>query len=128
MIFDFDSGGASHPEGFGAWRVQVDGHQVTITHTVRDDVTTFPVATLTDDEHAGLWRCVEAIERTPPDAAATRPSPGQPLMTFTVTRHAQTTKRSVSAVSTDVAPGVSALLHFLAELIHRRTGQRPTMG
>lgn len=130
MIFTFDSGGASHPEGFGAWRVHVDGYRVEFAHTVREDVTNYPPAILTEEELASLWRLIDLADRaadTPGQDTVTKPTPGESVMTFTLTRGATT--RLLSAAGTSAASaGIVDLLRFVSDLIHRHTGQRPVMG
>ena len=131
MMFVFDSGGASHPEGFGAWRVHVNGHRAEFAHTVRDDLTTYPAAILTEEEFASLWRLIDRADQAEPTsrgAVGAKPAPGQPLMTVSFTRGATTRQLPAAGISAGTQEGMGELLRFVTDLIHRHTGQRAVIG
>ena len=61
QMFEFSSGGAHHPQGFGEWRVRLDAAGVfSIAHNVRDEVKDYGAFTLTEGENSELWELIRA--------------------------------------------------------------------
>jgi len=60
--FTFDSGGAYHIQGLGAWRVVLTGDGIlSISHDTRGDIVDYGDFTLTNDEASRLWAAVDGI-------------------------------------------------------------------
>jgi hypothetical protein len=126
MIFEFDSGSPNHPEGFGAWRVRVDGDRISIVHQVRENVRQYPEMTLSDHDQRELQDSIDAARLDEQRQTSSQGVPDQPIATFRVGRgDARTVRVWIDGRKTD--DPVVKLLHRLADLIEKLTGTRPVL-
>ena len=59
-VLEFDTGGAYHPEGAGAWLVRVTGTgEMSVRHKVRDAVRDYGTFRLSAGETQALWRTID---------------------------------------------------------------------
>lgn len=127
--FEFDSGGAHHPAGYGAWRVVVNtAGTFSVTHDVAGTVYDCGSFTLSRAENDELWRLVADANIARLPAASRRPgNPDEPLYRFTLAEGENVLR--VEAWRDDVARDkkVQALLEYLTELIKKYAGTRPVL-
>ena len=127
LIFEFDSGGANHPEGYGAWKVRVDGGHAEFEHRVRGHVARYRPVTLPETEREKLWKLVNGagLDKRP-DSKQNGP-PDEPRMTFIIKRGADTRTVTIQLDSRQSDDPVLRLLQNVSELIEKYTGQRPVL-
>jgi hypothetical protein len=57
--FEFSSGGAYHPSGYGEWRIQLESQgQLSIEHNVQGKVTEYGPFRISEQENQELWRLI----------------------------------------------------------------------
>lgn len=127
-LFTFDSGGAWHIEGHGAWLVQVrsDG-ELWAWQQVRDEArTAYPPARLSPAERDALWTLVDAAD-LPSVSVEERPGvPDEVEVTF---RLQGTDLDPVEVViwqnDLEKQPALRAIRDALRPLVAEHTGQTP---
>lgn len=125
--FAFDSGGAYHIQGFGAWQVRATraGH-FEVTHQVGDEVSPYPATPLADADRSALWAAVDGAGL---EALVVVDRPGVPdesIYTFTL-RRAEETLAQHEVWQNDLAkhPSLTPLLQVLKDLIEKQHGVKP---
>jgi hypothetical protein len=127
-VFEYASGGASHFEGHGEWRVRVTaGGAMTVAHDVRGTVTDHGTVFLTRDETADLW---QAIDAAGVDQLASSTAPGIPddvKQTFAL--RAEGKERAAAIWGNEVRKNTPlvALKQQLARLVEAYTGAKPVL-
>jgi hypothetical protein len=126
--FTFDSGGAYHIQGLGAWRAVLTGDGVlSISHDTRGDVVDYGAFTLTDDEADGLWDAVEGLN-VPKMKAKKRPGvPDEVQYTFILEEGKNATEVLIWINDARDLPGMDEFLTILSELIEKYTGEKPAL-
>jgi hypothetical protein len=128
QVFEFSSGGAHHPGGFGEWRVRLDAAGIfSITHNVRGEVKDYGAFTLTERENSGLW---ELIQDTHIESLESSQRPGVPdEIQYTFALRDETQVHSVKIWVNDARENdeIVALVDRIATLIEARTGQKPVL-
>ncbi|MDJ0523286.1 MAG: hypothetical protein QNJ90_14545 [Planctomycetota bacterium] len=124
--FAFDSGGAHHIQGHGAWRVELlRGGKLVVAHDVRGKIKTYGPFDLTQREQDALWKVVAAadIENLRPD---NRPGvPDESTYAFMVTTAKGETRAVVWQNDLPKHAALGPLLTSLRALIEARCGKPP---
>ena len=126
--FEFSSGGASHPQGYGAWLLKVTASgAVSIAHDVRGQVTDYGTFALGEDEAGALWASIDraGIERL---ESSTRPGvPGEVQYTFALADACHSHAVDIWVRDALEDESLTALVDDLSTLIETHTGQRPVL-
>ncbi|MBN1881471.1 MAG: hypothetical protein JW885_04795 [Deltaproteobacteria bacterium] len=124
----FDSGGAYHIQGLGAWRALLTGDGVlSISHETAGDVVDYGDFTLTNDEAARLWDAVTALD-IPSMSPEDRPGvPDEVRYTFILEDGENTHDVSVWINDARDMPGMDEFLTLLSDLIETYTGEKPVL-
>jgi hypothetical protein len=126
-VFEFDSGAANHPEGFGAWKIKVQGNRADFEHRVHQRTTRYPPVTLTEPEQNGLWDLIGALDFSQ-HSQTVRPSiPDQAALTLSISDRAGTRRLNVRVDWNKTDEPVARLVQRLAELIAKYTGEKPVL-
>jgi hypothetical protein len=127
-VFEFSSGGAHHPQGFGEWRVSLDAAGVfSITHNVRDEIEDYGAFTLTERENSESWGLVRAADI---ESLESSQRPGVPdEIKYTFALRDETQAHSVEIWINDARENdeIVALVDRIATLIEVYTGQKPIL-
>lgn len=126
--FEFSSGGAHHPQGFGEWRVRLDAAGVfSITHKARDEIKDYGAFTLTERESSELWELVQAADI---EGLESSQRPGVPdEVKYTFALGDETRAHLVEVWINDALQNdeIVALVDRIATLIEAYTGQTPVL-
>jgi hypothetical protein len=126
-VFEFDSGAATHPEGFGAWKVKVQGNRADFEHRVHQRTTRYPPVTLTESEQNGLWNLIGALDFSQ-RSQTVRPSiPDQAALILSLSDRTGTRRLYVLVDWNKADDPVTRLVQRLAELIAKYTGEKPVL-
>jgi hypothetical protein len=129
--FTFDSGGASHLEGYGAWKVSFDRNgAVRLAHTLNGQTTNYDPYALTPDQANNLWAVIDRLPfRKLSEAAEAAPqaAPGTPTYAFNWTIDGKPHTASLPSTEALKNSGVSAMVSFLEPLIEDATGVEATL-
>jgi len=126
--FEFHSGGAHHPAGYGAWLVTATTAGLfAVQHDVRGTVYDCGSFTLAGPENENLWRLIKRA-----DVAGRRPDdrpglPDEPRYVFVVSDGASSCRLEIWRDEAVKDKNVVALLDYLAELIKKYAGARPVL-
>jgi hypothetical protein len=126
--FEFSSGGAYHPEGFGEWRVRVtrDG-TLEIVHQLKEEVRGWEPRRLEPPELTELFRLVERV-REVVERTGERPiAPGESTYTLTLEDNGRRETIRVPRESADRLEGVAEFVDGIRELIVAQTGEVPVL-
>ncbi len=126
--FTFSSGGAYHPQGFGAWTVTLDATgRLVITHQVRDEVTNYGPFTLTEQENSDLWTLIDQANLAHLSSSDRPGMPDEVQYTFTLQSDGQSKTVTIWAGDAqDLAP-LAELITRLGAIITNYTGQTPVL-
>jgi len=126
--FTFDSGGAYHIEGLGAWRaVLTEGGVLSLSHDTRGDITDYGEFTLTIDEAARLWDAVAAMD-VPGMSPEDRPGvPDEVRYTFILEDGDIVNEVLIWVNDARDMPGMDEFLTLLSDLIEKYTGEKPAL-
>lgn len=127
VAFEFDSGGADHPEGFGAWSLHLKGDAVVVEHRRGDRVARRVTAVLSDAELVELDRLTEAAAFPDAAAATAERTPDAPLWHFVVRRNGGKARVTHDVRPDRADPSVRRLVQHLAVLIEKYAGERPVL-
>jgi hypothetical protein len=126
--FEFSSGGAHHPGGFGEWRVRLDAAGAfSITHSVRDEMKDYGTFTLTDRENSELWELIQ-IADIRNIASSQRPGvPDEVRYTFVLRDEIQAHSVEIWVSDARKNDKIVALVDRMATLIEAYTKQQPVL-
>ncbi len=128
QTFTFSSGGAYHPQGFGAWTLTLDATgRLVITHQVYDEVTTYGPFTLPEQENSDLWALIAQADLAHLPSSDRPGMPDEVRYTFVLQSAGQS--RTVTLWvrdAWDLAP-LAALLTRLEAIIANYTDQSPVL-
>lgn len=126
--FIFSSGGAHHPDGYGAWDFTLysDGG-IELNHTRADEATTWVDLSLTPNRYAELWELIRVV-----DPASIKPSgrPGIPdevRLSFIVFDEGSRCELELWNGEAREFPELVELLEALAEIIEAQTGEKAVL-
>lgn len=125
--FAFDSGGAHHIEGYGAWQVTARRTgELAVAHQVRDDVRSYPPVSLPAAEQAAFWKLVDEAGLATLDVADRPGVPDESIYTFRLEVEGREPV-AVKVWQNDLAkhPALVRLRDELRALIERHHGEKP---
>ncbi|MCU0727833.1 MAG: hypothetical protein MUE73_18905, partial [Planctomycetes bacterium] len=128
-VFRFDSGGAHHFEGYGAWRVTVDREgNLAIVHQVADERREFPAVRLAAAEAEALWKTIDAAGLVESSVPGRPGVPDEVVVTFALEK-VGAEKVSVKLWAADIAlrPPLAILGAAMEALIAKHTGEKPVL-
>lgn len=126
--FIFSSGGAHHPDGYGAWRfvLHADG-DIELTHTRSEEATNWLDLSLTTDRYAELWELIQAADPggiNPPE----RPGiPDEVRLSFTVIDEDSREELELWNGDAREIAELLELIEALAEIIEEQTGEKAVL-
>ena len=128
QVFTFNSGGAGHIQGHGAWNVELSASgMMWLRHDVRDDSTDHGAHRLPPAESSALWKLIEAIDVTALETS-TRPGvPDEVQYTFQLRGGDADHSAEIWANDADDSPAIEALINKLRILIERYAGTKPVI-
>lgn len=117
-VFEFVSSGAYHPEGLGAWLLQLDAEGVlSITHDLRGELTTYGPFTLSERENSDFWDLVDDAHLEHRDSS-TRPGvPDEIMYTFVLSQSDQRHEVEIWANDVQEDTKLAALVEAIEGLI-----------
>ncbi|GEM_PF-1431705 len=128
ILFEFKSGGASHPSGHGEWIVTLAApDRFSMTKKIGDKETDRGTVTLTEDEKVKLWGLIDAVDVVnlrPPHRDA---SPDEVILTFSVNDDVGTHIREVLINDARERETVVKLIEYLGTLIEKYAGEKPVL-
>jgi len=125
-VFEFDSGGIYHLQGYGGWKIKLDiKREFSITHNVRGRVKKYGTFLLTEKENSDLWEliCAVNIEDMKPSQRARMPDEVE--YTFTLKNEAQIHSLQILINDARKNNKITILIGYIAILIEKYTGERP---
>ena len=126
--FEFSSGGAHHPQGFGEWRVRLDAAGVfSITHNVRDEVKDCGAFTLTERENSELWELVRAANIESLESSQRLGVPDEVKYIFVLRDETQAHSVGIWVNDARRNDEIVALVDRIATLIEVYTKQKPVL-
>jgi hypothetical protein len=128
-VFRFDSGGAHHFEGYGAWRVTVDREgNLAVAHQVADKLREFPAVRLAPEEAAALWKTIDAAGLVESSIPGRPGVPDEVVVTFGLAK-AGAEPVAVKLWAADIAqrPPLAVLGAAMEALIAKHTGEKPVL-
>ncbi|HID63278.1 MAG TPA: hypothetical protein EYP49_11145 [Anaerolineae bacterium] len=127
-VFEFSSGGAYHPQGFGEWRISLDAAGVfSITHNIRGETKDYGVFTLTEKENSELWELVRAAGIEGLESSPRSGLPDEVKYTFVLRDGTQAHSVEIWVNDARENDEIVALVDRLATLIEAYTGQKPVL-
>ena len=125
--FHFDSGGAWHLQGYGAWQVEVTrAGRFTVQHTVRDVVKDYGSLDLAPGQARTLWAAIDAADL--PAVRVTKRSgvPDEAQLVFALSE-GEALRTALSIWQNDVAEHalLRTVLDRLRALIETHHGVKP---
>lgn len=127
-VFEFSSGGAHHPQGFGEWRVSLDATGAfSITHNIRDEVKDYGTFTLTERENTELWELVQAANIEGLESSQRPGVPDEVKYTFALRDGTQAHSVEIWINDARENDKIIALVDHIATLIEAYTGQKPIL-
>lgn len=129
QMFEFSSGGAYHPQGYGEWHIKVDAAgKLAVAHNVQGDITRYGPFSLTEKENADLWQLVQAADlqgMSPPQRSGL---PDEAQYTFTLKNDTGDNELKMWVGDAQQDDKIMTLVDGLAMLIKKYTGQAPVLG
>ena len=125
--FFFDSGGAHHIEGYGAWRVTLDREgRLAIEHQVQNDVQKIEPVTLDAETSGALWELIASAKIRQLGPSERPGVPGEVKYTFRLANEKGGFVVQTWADDLRDQEATLALLARLNQLIEERTEEKPT--
>ena len=126
QTFQFSSGGAHHPEGFGEWQVQLNAAETfSVTHNVAGQITAYGPFTLTPAENQKLWQRIDAAQITRLSQELQRVGvPDEVAYTFSLADYSAVIW--INDARKDTA--LMALVDYIKTLIKTYTGENAVVG
>lgn len=128
ILFEFKSGGAYHPSGYGEWMVTLNApDKFSMIKKIGDKKTDRGTVTLTDDEKTKLWGLIDTVDIVnlkPPHRNA---SPDEVILTFRVNDNVGTHIREVLIGDAREREAVVSLIEYIGTLIEKYTGEKPVL-
>lgn len=126
--FEFSSGGADHPQGFGEWRVSVDaGGTASIAHDVRGEVEEFGPFELAKRDNSRLWELIDAAGILDLESSERQGVPDEVRYTFVLTDATGTHEAQIWVNDARESAEITALVDGIAVLIEAHTHQKPVL-
>jgi hypothetical protein len=128
VYYEFSSGGAYHPSGYGEWIVRFsnDG-AISVRHKRGGEVTDMGQYRLADGERAELDALFLSLDISGM-TSSTRPGlPDEALYSFTLRGGSGTHTASVWINDARDNQAIMGMVSYLATLIERYTGEKPVM-
>ncbi len=121
QTFQFSSGGAYHPEGFGEWQVRLDtAATFSVTHNVAGKITTYEPFTLAPAESKALWQHIDTAQITQlPQELPRAGVPDEVAYTFNLIDYSASIWLNDAREDTDLM----ALVNYIKTLIETYTGE-----
>ena len=128
QMFEFSSGGAHHPQGFGEWRVRLDAAGVfSIAHNVRDEVKDYGAFTLTEGENSELWELIRAANIESLESSQRPGVPDEVKYTFVLRDEARAHSMEIWINDARENDEIIALVDRIATLIEAYTKLKPVL-
>jgi hypothetical protein len=127
-VFEFSSGGAHHPKGFGEWQVKLNAVGVfSITHSIQDEVKDYGAFTLTERENSELWELIRAADIESLESSHRPGFPDEVKYTFVLRDETQV--HSVEIWINDACKNaeIVALVDGITTLIEAYSRQKPVL-
>ncbi len=125
--FVFDSGGAHHLQGYGAWLVTLqEGGRFDAVHQIRDEKTPYAPAGLPAEQNTALWALIDAADLAK-IAIAERPGvPDESLLGFRLAvEGAEPVEVEVWQNDLEKYPALMAIRDALRPVVEENTGVKP---
>ncbi|MEQ9460000.1 MAG: hypothetical protein RIG82_03500 [Phycisphaeraceae bacterium] len=129
--FTFNTGGDTHAEGFGGWKVSFDrAGSIKLAHTLSGQSTDFEPYALTPDQAKTLWAVIDRLpfKKLSKSAKNVAPvPPGTTMYAFNWTIDGKPHTATLPSTEALKNSGVNAMVSVLEPLIHDATGIQPTL-
>ena len=127
-VFEYSSGGASHPEGFGEWRVRLtSGGLFTVTHVLGERATVLGTFFLTKAETDRLWQLITDAGIGSEESSTRAGVPDEVKHAFTLRGKDADKSVSVWANDLDKHESLAAVRDEIKQLIKAYTGKKPVL-
>lgn len=127
-IFEFSSGGAYHPQGFGEWQVRLTGDGTfSIIHKVAGEITAFGSFTLTEQENATVWELVQTAQLGNLETAQRPGVPDEVEYTFVLTDNAEPRTIKIWINDARKSDKIIALVDAIGDFIELHTKMKPVL-
>ena len=126
-VFTFDSGGAGHIEGHGAWRITAtQGAAFATEHVVGKKLRGWEKKPLAEADEAALWKAIAAVDLAGMYVEDRPGVPDEVMYTFGLAQKGQMAVK-VEIWQNDLAKhaGLAPLLAVLRKLVKAQTGEDP---
>lgn len=126
--FEFSSGGACHPQGFGEWQVRLTGDGTfSIVHNVAGEITAFGPFALTEQENSRVWELVQAAQLDNTESTQRPGVPDEVQYTFALTDNAETHTIKIWINDARKNDKIIALVDGIGFLIELHTKTKPVL-
>lgn len=125
--FVFDSGGAYHIQGFGAWvATTTRAGTFEVTHQTGDELNAYAPKPLAEADRDALWTAIDAAGLEHLDVADRPGVPDEVIYTFTLKRANQTLARhAIWKNDLPSHPALAPLIDLVRVLIEKQHGVKP---
>jgi len=124
-VFEFSSGGAYHPQGFGEWILAANNKgSFGIRHNVRGDFKEYGVHDLTTDENRELWECIEGVKLTSLTPVREEGYPDEAQYTLSLNEGEKLSERKLWSAEAQENQDFSYLISNLERLTRKYSGVR----
>ena len=129
--FTFNTGGDTHAEGFGGWRVSFDrSGSIKLAHTLSGQSTDYEPYALTPDQAESLWAVIDRLpfRKLSKSAENVAPvPPGTTMYAFNWTIDGKPHTATLPSTEALKNSGVNAMVSVLEPLIQDATGIQPVL-
>ena len=126
-VFTFDSGGAGHIEGHGAWQVEAtQGGAFAVKHVVGKKLRGWEKEPLAEADEAALWKAIDGVDLASLRVEDRPGVPDEVKLTFGLAQKGQMAV-SIEIWQNDLTKheALGPLLTVLRELVKAQTGEDP---
>lgn len=117
-VFEFASGGAYHPEGLGAWELQLDGDgALSITHNLQGELTAHGPFTLSEQENSDFWELIDDAHLEHRDSSTRLGVPDEIMYSFVLSQSDQRHRVEIWADDVQQDMELTALVAGIDRLI-----------
>lgn len=128
ILFEFKSGGASHPSGHGEWIVALNApDKFSMVKKIGEKETDKGTVTLTGEEKTKLWKLIDEVDVVNLKPDYRDASPDEVILTFRVDDAVGTHIREVLINDARERENVVSLINYLGVLIEKYAGEKPVL-
>jgi hypothetical protein len=128
ILFEFKSGGASHPSGHGEWIIKFEApDKFSMVKKIGDKETDRGTVLLTGDEKTKLWGLIDTVDVVELKPDYRDASPDEVILTFRVDDAVGTHIREVLINDAREREAVVSLIEYLGVLIEKYAGEKPVL-